>query len=67
MSSTVNTALYIGGKERQTAEKMASADPAKGAAVFKKCTSCHTDNQGGANGIGQAIALRYSLRGIRST
>ena len=31
---------------------LASADPAKGAAVFKKCTSCHTDNQGGANGIG---------------
>ena len=28
MSSTVNTALYIGGKERQTAEKMAIADPA---------------------------------------
>ena len=29
MSSTVTTALYIGGKERQTAEKMAIADPAK--------------------------------------
>ncbi|MBS0482284.1 MAG: c-type cytochrome [Proteobacteria bacterium] len=31
---------------------LASADPAKGEAVFKKCASCHTANQGGANGIG---------------
>ena len=29
MSNAVTTALYIGGKERQTAEKMAIADPAK--------------------------------------
>lgn len=31
---------------------LAAADPAKGEAVFKKCTSCHTINAGGANGIG---------------
>jgi len=31
---------------------LATADPAKGEAVFAKCTSCHTINQGGANGIG---------------
>lgn len=31
---------------------MASSDVAKGADVFKKCTSCHTVEQGGANGIG---------------
>ena len=31
---------------------MASADPAKGANVFKKCASCHNAAQGGANGIG---------------
>ena len=31
---------------------LAKADPAKGADVFKKCASCHTVNQGGANGIG---------------
>lgn len=31
---------------------LASADPAKGADVFKKCAACHTVNQGGANGIG---------------
>lgn len=29
-----------------------AGDPAKGAEIFKKCTSCHTINQGGANGIG---------------
>ncbi len=31
---------------------LASADPAKGAEVFKKCTSCHTIAQGAANGTG---------------
>lgn len=31
---------------------LAKADPAKGAEVFKKCASCHTVNNGGANGIG---------------
>ena len=31
---------------------LASADPAKGEAVYKKCAACHTINQGGANGIG---------------
>ncbi len=31
---------------------LAAADLAKGEAVFKKCTSCHSINQGGANGIG---------------
>ncbi len=31
---------------------LAQADPAKGAESFKKCTACHTINQGGANGLG---------------
>ena len=31
---------------------LATADPAKGADIFKKCASCHSINQGGANGIG---------------
>lgn len=31
---------------------LAAADPAKGEAVFAKCVSCHTANQGGAAGIG---------------
>ena len=31
---------------------LAAADPAKGQTVFAKCTSCHSIEQGGANGIG---------------
>lgn len=31
---------------------LATADVAKGEAAFAKCTSCHTVNAGGANGIG---------------
>ena len=31
---------------------LASADPAKGEKVFKKCGSCHTAEEGGANKIG---------------
>lgn len=31
---------------------LATADVAKGEAVFKKCTACHTIAQGGPNGIG---------------
>jgi len=34
------------------ASLLPTADPAKGAEVFKKCGACHTINQGGANGIG---------------
>ena len=36
MANTPSTALYIGGKERQTAEKMAIADPAN-VTAFKIC------------------------------
>jgi cytochrome c len=35
---------------------LASADAAKGEAVFKKCTACHTIAPGGANGIGPNLA-----------
>ena len=31
---------------------LASADPAAGQKIFAKCSSCHTADQGGANGIG---------------
>ena len=31
---------------------LANADPAKGEAVFAKCTACHTIEQGAPNGIG---------------
>lgn len=31
---------------------LAAADPAAGEKIFAKCTSCHTIEQGGSNGIG---------------
>lgn len=39
-------------KDPPIALLMQTADAAKGAEVFKKCASCHTINNGGANGIG---------------
>ena len=39
-------------KDEPIAVRMQTAEEAKGAEVFKKCASCHTINQGGANGIG---------------
>lgn len=41
-----------GGGDVPIATLLASADLAKGEATFAKCTSCHTINAGGANGIG---------------
>jgi cytochrome c len=38
--------------EKPIAELLQTADKAKGEEVFKKCTSCHTIAQGGANGTG---------------
>lgn len=40
--------------------RLAKGDAAKGEAVFKKCQSCHTVDQGGANGIGPNL---YALVG----
>ena len=34
---------------------LASADLGKGEKVFKKCSSCHVPNEGGANKIGPAL------------
>jgi len=34
---------------------LASADPAKGEQVFKKCTACHNADPGGANALGPAL------------
>jgi cytochrome c len=31
---------------------LASADPARGATVFKRCAACHTGEKGGANKVG---------------
>ena len=49
-----------GGEEGAAADEaakpiefyLASADPVKGEAVFKKCAACHVAAAGGANGIG---------------
>lgn len=41
-----------GDKEVPIETLLATADPAKGEQVFKKCVSCHTINAGGANGLG---------------
>ena len=41
-----------GAAEVPIATLLPTADPAKGAEVFKKCAACHTVTQGGANGIG---------------
>lgn len=43
-----------GGAEAEPpiANLLAAADVAKGEGQFKKCTACHTINQGGANGTG---------------
>jgi cytochrome c len=46
-----------GGDAAAEAEKpitfyLASADPAKGADVFKKCAACHNADKGGANALG---------------
>ena len=49
--------VELEGKEGAAAEQpiafyLASADPAKGADVFKRCVTCHTIAKGGANGNG---------------
>ena len=44
-----------GDAEQPIANLLASADIAKGEAVFKKCTACHTATPGGANGTGPNI------------
>ena len=38
--------------EKPIAFYLASADPAKGADVFKKCAACHNADKGGANALG---------------
>ena len=41
--------------EQPIAAFLASADPALGEQVFKKCAACHTATPGGANGLGPNI------------
>ncbi|MES2781940.1 MAG: cytochrome c family protein [Pseudomonadota bacterium] len=47
-----DTAAAGGAAAVPIATLLATADIAKGEAVFKKCTACHTIASGGANGIG---------------
>lgn len=42
------------------AELLAAADPAAGEQVFARCSTCHTVEQGGANGIGPNL---YGIMG----
>ena len=44
MSNSVSTSLYIGGKERQTADKMAIADPAKPGVVVGHAAAATTQD-----------------------
>lgn len=41
-----------GEAEQPIAFYLASADPARGEQVFKKCAACHNADKGGANGLG---------------
>ena len=41
--------------EKPIAFYLASADPAAGEQVFKKCTACHNADQGGANALGPSL------------
>lgn len=54
MSDTVTTALYIGGKERHTAEQMAIADPAKPGKVVGY--AAHATTQDVADAVAAAKA-----------
>src|SRR5687767_15374541 len=44
-----------GEAEKPIAFYLASADAAKGEAVFKKCAACHNADPGGANALGPAL------------
>jgi cytochrome c len=41
-----------GAFAQSLAERLAGADPQKGATVFKKCRACHTVEEGGAHRVG---------------
>lgn len=51
-----------GAAEVPIASLLGTADPAKGADVFKKCAACHTITQGGAAGIGPNL---YGTMGMK--
>ena len=49
--------------EKPIAFYLASADPAKGEQVFKKCAACHNADPGGANALGPALATHAMFPG----
>jgi acyl-CoA reductase-like NAD-dependent aldehyde dehydrogenase len=60
MSNSVKTALYIGGKERQTAEQMAIADPAKPGVVVGHAASATTQDVSDAVAAAKAAYPAWS-------
>ncbi len=54
MGYAIEGVVSSGGeaKEEPIEARLAAADIAKGEATFGKCKSCHTNNAGGASGIG---------------
>lgn len=56
IAAAEGTAPAAGGKEAAVvvpiATLLASADPARGENVFKRCAACHTGEKGGANKVG---------------
>ncbi|MEY4761429.1 MAG: hypothetical protein RLZZ200_1285 [Pseudomonadota bacterium] len=60
MSGSVSTALYIGGKERQTAEKMAIADPAKKGVIVGHAASATTQDVSDAVAAAKAAFPAWS-------
>lgn len=41
-----------GALAQSVSERLAGADPQKGAVIFKKCRACHTVEKGGPNRVG---------------
>ena len=60
MSTSVTTALYIGGQERQTAEKMAIVDPAKPGVVVGHAASATTKDVADAVAAAKAAFPAWS-------
>lgn len=60
IEGVVSSAAGGAAAEEGIEARLAKGDSAKGAATFKKCQSCHTATQGGANGIGPNL---YAVAG----
>src|ERR1700742_2383148 len=60
MSSSVTTSLFMGGKQRQTADKMAIADPAKPGVVVGYAASATTQDVSDAVAAAKAAYPAWS-------